>query len=945
GLAVSFSPFLVWEQRPGPAWPDPYGGEAGQPVLPWRGRITTSLAPGLPGSPDGTAAAEQEVAAFFGAAAAEDFAPGIDRVAYVGPEETSYRRFILHYAHLCALAGGVEAFCIGSELRGLTRIRGADGGFPAVDALRQLAADVRAILPQAKIGYAADWSDYFGYRPADGSGDVYFNLDPLWADDNVDFIGIDNYMPLSDWRDGHDHADAGAGSIYDLGYLRGNVAGGEGYDWYYHAPEAEAAQMRTPITDGAYDEPWVFRYKDLRGWWSNPHHERRGGLRQETPTPWIPRSKPFRFTEMGCAAVDKGTNQPNKFMDPKSSESALPKYSDGRRDDLIQRQYLRAMLSFWSDPANNPVSDLYGGAMVDVGRMHAWAWDARPYPQFPGAQDLWADGENWTRGHWLTGRAGARSLDSVVREICARSGVTETDTRALYGIVRGYALDETGGARAALQPLMLAHGFDAAERDGRLVFRSRTGRITQRLDEARLAASDEMESPVEAVRAPDAETAGRVRVSYIAEEGSFDIRTAEAAFPDERSFGAAQSDLPMVLTEPEARAIAERWLAEARVARDRVRFALPPSELHLGAGDVVELRDRLYRIDRVERASFQTCEGVRIEPRLHLPSDAAEGAARVSGYAAPVPVLPVFLDLPLIRGDEVPHAPRIAVAARPWPGSVAVYDAALDEGFQLNLLLNAPATLGVTETPLPRARPECWDRGPPLRVRLLSGALSSSTASLVLSGANMMAIGDGEDDIWEVFQFARANLVAPGRYDLSARLRGRRGSDAAMPDLWPAGSRVVLLDGAARQIDLTPEARGLARSYRIGPARRSYDDPVYVEARRAFAGVGLRPYAPVHLRAQAGASGLSVTWRRRTRSGGDDWSLREVPLGEAAERYLVRVLAGGGIVREVEVASPAWTYAAADQAADGIAAPYEIAVAQISDRVGPGAFGRITIDG
>jgi hypothetical protein len=42
----------------------------------------------------------------------------------------------------------------------------------------------------------------------------------------VDFIGIDNYMPLADWRDGDTHADASAGAIHDLTYLRGNIAGG-----------------------------------------------------------------------------------------------------------------------------------------------------------------------------------------------------------------------------------------------------------------------------------------------------------------------------------------------------------------------------------------------------------------------------------------------------------------------------------------------------------------------------------------------------------------------------------------------------------------------------------------------------------------------------------------------------------------------------------------------
>ena len=190
GQAVMFYPFLLMEQLAGNGRPDPWGGDE-QAALPWRGRITTALAPGLPGSTDGTQAAEAEVAAFFGAARPEDFTAGADGVAYTGPEDWGLRRMILHYAHLCALAGGVESFCIGSEMVALTRIRGAGGSFPAVEAFRQLAAEVRAILPGAKIGYAADWSEYHGYQPP-GTADKLFHLDPLWADPAIDFIGIDN---------------------------------------------------------------------------------------------------------------------------------------------------------------------------------------------------------------------------------------------------------------------------------------------------------------------------------------------------------------------------------------------------------------------------------------------------------------------------------------------------------------------------------------------------------------------------------------------------------------------------------------------------------------------------------------------------------------------------------------------------------------------------------
>ena len=167
-------------------------------------------------------------------------------------------------------------------------------------------------------------------------------------------------MPLADWRDGLDHLDAAsADAITDLDYLRGNVEGGEGFDWFYASAADREAQVRTPITDGAAGKPWVFRYKDLRSWWSNPHRNRPGGVESGATTAWVPESKPIRFTEIGCPAVDRGPNQPNVFYDPKSAESFLPYFSRGWRDDAVQRRFLEAALGYWAEPANNPVSGVY----------------------------------------------------------------------------------------------------------------------------------------------------------------------------------------------------------------------------------------------------------------------------------------------------------------------------------------------------------------------------------------------------------------------------------------------------------------------------------------------------------------------------------------------------------------------------------------------------------
>ncbi len=941
GQEVMFYPFILMDQLDDNALPNPYTGLAGQPRLPWRGRITLDLAPEMPGSSDGSAAAEAEVAAFFGTARASDFTVSGNTVSYNGPDEWTFSRFILHYAALCKAAGGVGSFCIGSEMRGMTQIRGAGNSFPFVSALQQLAADVRALLPAAKISYASDWSEYFGYTPQNGTGDRFFHLDPLWADANIDFIGIDNYMPISDWRDGSDHLDAQtARSIYDLDYLKGNIEGGEGYDWYYANEADRDAQIRTPITDAAHNEPWIWRYKDIRAWWENPHHERIGGIRQTNPTAWTPKSKPIWFTEYGCAAINKGANQPNKFLDPKSSESSVPHYSDGQRDDFMQMQYLRAYTSYFADPANNPLSDQYFGNMINMARAFVWAWDARPYPFFPNNRGLWNDGANYTRGHWLTGRSTNRALADVVAEICENAGVAHVDTSGLYGVVRGYVIDALGTGRGALQPLMLAYGFDAVERDGSLQFVMRGGNEAAVLAPDYLARAKDLDGIIEETRDPELELSGRVRVQFYQADGEFTSIAEETVLPDDTTHTVSRSEMPLTLTRAEGRQMAERWLSEARLARDAVRFALPPSKAALGAGDVVALagQEARYRIDRVEQGPYQIVDAVRVDASVYKTSEIEEDAPSVQPFAAPVPVIPLFLDLPLLSGDESEHAPHFAASAQPWPGSVAMYQSSTDAGYVLSKTLPQRAIIGMLQSPLARARSGLWDNGAPLSVRLTSGQLESAEDAAVLAGANMAAIGDGTPGNWEIIQFAKAELIAPGWYHISRRLRGLQGSDALMPENWPIGSWFVLLNGIPEQIELASNLRGVTQHFRIGPASRGYSDPSYTHLEAAFAGNGLRPYAPVHLRqSQAPSGDIDLSWIRRTRIEGDTWE-GEVPLGEERESYRVQVVQNGTVLREAESALASWTYNAIDQATDGTigATDVELHVAQISARFGAG---------
>ncbi len=368
----------------------------------------------------------------------------------------------------------------------------------------------------------------------------------------------------------------------------------------------------------------------------------------------------------------------------------------------------------------------------------------------------------------------------------------------------------------------------------------------------------------------------------------------------------------------------------------------------MGAGDLVSITEGaqgLYRIDQMEQAGSITVEAVHVEPAVYQPSDEAEERVTPRSFAAPVPVFSVFLDLPLMSGQEVPHAPHLAVTAKPWPGGVAVYSSDQDAGYVLNRQITARAIVGETLSTLDRATHGIWDRGAPVRVRISGVALETVGVDQVLNGANLMAIGDGTPENWELFQFRCAMLVAPDTYDLSLRLRGQLGTDAVMPLSWPAGSIVVLMDGAPKQISLLSSERDLGRHYRIGPAKRAYDDPSYSHQIEAFPGIGLRPLSVCHPQARTNSLGdVDISWVRRTRIDGDSWSAYEVPLGELREIYAVRVLAGGAVRRSFTVGTPLCTYTAALRAADGLSGlPFDVEIAQISDAFGAGPYVRMSV--
>jgi hypothetical protein len=953
GHSVIFYPFLFMDIAAGNALIDPWTGSTGQPVYPWRGRITCTPAPGQPGTVDKTSGATAQIDAFFGTVAASDITVSVNgstntvTTSYSGPSEWSYRRFILHCAKLCAAInavepGAIDAFLIGSELKALMAVRDSATNFPAVAKMQTLASNAKAILGTGvKVGYAADWSDYNNYNPGDGTGDVFFHLDPLWSHGDVDFVGVDLYAPLSDWREGNAHLDAltGAASIYDLAYLSDNVEGGEAFDWYYADVNARDTQARTAITDGAYGKPWVFRAKDFRNWWLNQHHDRPGGIENGSPTAWVPQSKPIWFTELGIPSADKGTNQPNVFYDPKSSESFFPYYSRGTRDDLIQRRGIEAVLSHWDAPGNNPTSSVYGGPMIGLAAV--WTWDARPFPAWPSRTDAWGDGALWPLGHWLNGKIGLADLAALVAERCERVGFSAYDVTALAGIVVGYIRDRPMSPRAEIELLMNAFAFDAVESEGVIRFLPRGRAAVATFDSDDCVLSEEGDI-VKLTRAQETDLPDVVSVTFIDGSKNYDSGTVSASRIAGYSERRTDVTVPLVMDEIQAQIIADRALAEAWVGRETSKHSLPPDQVALDVGDVINLvidgRAREFRLTRINVAWARAMEAQRSEGAIYAPPLPGNDAPAFEPPPVYGRAILELMDLPLLRDGDIGYAPYVGASASPFAG-ITLMDSPTGDSFSIDTVLPIRATIGETVFDFWSGPTAYFDLVNTLRVKLYSGELASASEDAVLGGnANAVAVKNAAGD-WEILQFCTATLVDPSVYDLTKLLRGRLGTEHAMQSPVAAGARVVVLDGAIAQIQAALAERGVARFYKWGPSALDPSDVAWQQGTFTARCVGLMPWSPVHVAGTRNGSGdLSITWVRRTRFGGAWADGTDVPLNEESERYEVDILDGSNVVRMLASIAPAATYTAAQQTADFGSPQASIAVAvhQLSAVVGRG---------
>lgn len=494
-------------------------------MKPWRGRVT--------GTP-------QEVRDFF-------------------RKKQGYNEFILHYASL--VKDNVDAFVIGSELIGLTKVREGNQ-FHAVEELINLAELVKKIVgPSVLVTYAADWSEY---HHTEGG---WFNMDPLWASPSIDFIGIDAYFPVTRTTSSAISPDSIA-----KGWMRG-----EGYDYYVDYSTGK----KHPLSP---DYAW----KNLHRWWENNHKNP-----DSTITPWQPKSKKIWFTEFGFPSIDKATNQPNVFFDPFCLDGGVPRESSGEVDFSIQRRAIRAFIEYWQ-------------AEEYIGQMFLWTWDARPYPAWP-HMNIWRDGYLWEKGHWVNNKFGACSVASIILELSVKSGINpeNIEVSSVDEAVEGLILNRQLSALGAIDILRTAYFFDiTACHKNIITFVKRGNAAPFHISNRQLIKLSE-NSFLKKNEVPEESIINKINLSYICHRKEYVNLEIGVLKEFHSNQATVKINLPIALSSSEAERIGELILTNATSERSVIEFILPITAANISAADfvLITLGELEYQV-RIVSAKF-----------------------------------------------------------------------------------------------------------------------------------------------------------------------------------------------------------------------------------------------------------------------------------------------------------------------------------------------------
>jgi len=573
--------------------------------------------------------------------------------------------------------------------------------------------------------------------------------------------------------------------------------------------------------------------------------------------------------------------------------------------------YSRTLTKTWNVPAN-----AFGGSMYVPG-VHAMygGW-------LVGDQD-------WYRVLLDRVTDDGVPLSTIASDLAEGAGLdvgsssgSEVDVSELIDLVRGFTMDARVTYRSTIESLADAYFFDAIESGGIVKFLKRGRDPSVDIPEVDLAARTNGRAPVEKLvttKQQELELPDVIEVDYVNREANYDLNTQRANRVTVHTRDLTNISIPIVLSDDDAKRIAEKHLATIWTQRTRYVFTVSRKYVYLDPGDVVTLTvDGVIHTVRIEQMQHDAgvLEVEAVEENTADYTSAATGSSQEGVVDAPPieyggPTKLVLLDWDGWTGADVHQSVSGSKGPyRLWGTS--------DREAIIGGTTGIGELIAVTD-------PFIWDRGSEINVRLidLNDELISASEADVLDGANLAVVGD------EIVQFADVVAEEDGSFTLSTFLRGRKGTE------WATGTH---LGGAERFVLLTPEGVNFQtfdsqyRDVALWYTTRSFGSgvgPSKVTPRYQFTNTvrTMKPKSPQHVQGtRDGANDLTIKWMPRVRFGGEWEDGTDIHITDL-ESWEIDVYDGSTIVRtivESTLTGAVYTgyrsaiYTAARQAADGL---------------------------
>ncbi|AHC39074.1 glycoside hydrolase/phage tail family protein [Ehrlichia muris] len=784
-----------------------------------------------------------------------------------------YNPFIKHYYNLTKDL--IDAFVIGSNFIGLTRIKDKYNHYPAVDELTKLANYVKNQTGNNIIvTYAADWREYHSHNG-------YYNMDTLWSSKDIDVIGINAYFPLTDIPqpiDGFTEQD-----------IINGWHSGEGYDYLYTHPKIK--QGKTPYIENNYQYSW----KNIEKWWTQHHINL-----DNTTTSWIPKSKKIWFTQYGFQSIDNCTSQPSISIDYQYNKN--PIFSKGYVDFRAQKIAINGTIKTWEN------SDI-------VEQMFLWGWDIRPYPYFPQLKTTWEDSKNWQIGYWIQEKLSLLEISHIIYDLLKSTGLQNNQIKIqdLNNAIDGYIITERQSVKSILNVLKDLYDFEIVEQDNKLAIIEKNQLVQYDIPLDDILSNNKSNTK-KITKTNSSNLINSINFMYINKNHEYNVSSQHIKIPYSKDTTIQTIQVPIVLNDEQAKTIAENILNKKSNNKYNFYLTLPIKYAWLNISDIIQVQynNALYKI-KITDIYLQnisiSIEGVIYNnsfPTQHFtPNNNFNSHLDKGNTEDPVHIF----DLPCIHNiDNILYFAITRIKTN-WEGSILYSYEEGGEHYKDVLPIDTEATTGITINSVNTGPIAIPDQASKITILLKTGQLYSTESLFINNNSNLALVGN------EIIQFQNVKQIRENTYQLSYLLRGRFGTERYI-DQHQKEEFFTLLDNLP-SLKINQSLINKSLIYKVISKKSvSYTKQfTYI-----YYANNLKPLPVTHVRGKRDIyNNLTITWTRRARINGEWNDNTDTPIDEEFESYDIEILDNQDIVTRtitVKDNSTTFVYSAEQQKID-----------------------------